>query len=276
MTMPNLHIRPSVEKEFAKLAEIFVLSFLKGSLDPKQMEKVAQRFRAEIRNNILYFQVAEEKGQIIGLGGEARHMGSSYLGAFGVIPARRKRGIGSMLIRRLLDQALAHNPTVELFGNIGLAHLYRRFGFEDEFHVHLFELTNSEKANPDVKIASASIPKWVYELDQKTMDFDRSQFLKYLVETLGASLVYLKQDGYAMCVDSRIGPLIAKDVDVAKSLVNHLLLTGSKQIISPDEFESVLKPFSPKRIQTNVKMKYGNPLSTDFSRVWGYHRFTTS
>ncbi|MHA2298704.1 MAG: hypothetical protein ACXAEU_07460 [Candidatus Hodarchaeales archaeon] len=106
-----------------------------------------------------------------------------------------------------------------------------------------------------------SIPKWVIELDRKTMGFDRSRLLNFLIETQDASLYCLEQDSFGFCTNSSIGPLIVKDADTATSIIKHLLSTGSKRIISPDHAERILKPYSPKKVHTCLKMTYSNMLS---------------
>lgn len=274
--MPKFLIRPPLEHESYKLTELYAHSFMKTPIDSNQLKNAAQRFKAEIRNQICNFLVVEEKGEIIGMGGETRHIGSSYIGAIGVFTDRRKQGIGSTLIQGLLDQASAYNPTIELIGNLQQVKLYRKFGFKEKYPVHLIELSSNKQSNPDVIINNTTIPKWLFELDHKTMGIDRSRFLKFLINNQGATLAYLDNEGYALCVGSRIGPVIAKDTDVAKSLVNHFLLSGKKQMIASDEFERGFKNNSPYKIQTNIKMQYGDPLNTDLSMVWGYHRFATS
>ncbi|MFX1512070.1 MAG: GNAT family N-acetyltransferase [Promethearchaeota archaeon] len=273
--MSNFFIRTPLESECYQLADTFTRSFM-VPLDSIQQEELAQKFKAQIQNKVVFFLVAEENEQMVGLGGESRYRGCSFIGWLGVNPHRRKLGIGSALFQRLLEQATVYNPTVELFSNLGIENLYRRFGFEDQFHAHIFELSKQTKVdNSDVKTVIDRIPQWIYELDQRIMGFDRSVLLKLLIETLGARLVYLEPDGYAIQANSNIGPLITKDVDVAKSLINQLLVTGSKRIISPTEFESEFKKFSPKRVQTCLKMTYGRLLLSEVSWIWGFHSFAT-
>ncbi|MFX1538621.1 MAG: hypothetical protein ACFFDI_30910, partial [Promethearchaeota archaeon] len=81
---------------------------------------------------------------------------------------------------------------------------------------------------------------------------------------------------YAICDGTKIGPLIAKDDEVATILIDHLLSTGPKRIIVPDRFEATLKPYSPKKVQTCLKMIYGKPIDCELSWVWGYSAFATS
>jgi len=274
--MSNFLIRPAIEHDSYQLAELYTHSFMKMPIDSDQLKNVAQRFRTEIRNQILYYLVVEEKGNIIGMGGETRHIGSSFIGAIGVVTDRRKQGIGSTIIQRLLEQASVHNPTIELIANLQRVNLYRRFGFEEIYRVHVIELLSNNHFKSDVNISNSTIPKWLLDLDQKAMGFDRSRFLKFLIINQGAKLAYLDQKGYAMCIGSRIGPVIANDYFVSGSLVSPFLLSGPKMLIASDAYESAYNRYSPKMIQTALKMKIGDNLNTEISKVWGYHRFATS
>ena len=274
--MSNFQIRPAVEQDSNQLAELYAHSFMKQIIDSKQLNTITQRFRSEIRNQILHFLVYEEKGHIIGMGGETRHIGSSYIGALGVFTDRRKQGIGSIIIQSLLDQASVHNSTIELIANLQRVNLYRRIGFVENNQVHLIELSSIKQANPDVKISNSTIPKWIFALDQKALGFDRSRFLKFLINTQGAKLAFLDHQGYALCIGSRIGPVIANDSIVAESLVSPFLLSGPKLLIASDTYESAYNRYSPKKIQTALKMKIGDNFNIDISNVWGYHRFATS
>jgi predicted N-acetyltransferase YhbS len=275
--MTKLIIRPALETESNELTNTLATSFKRDLSGTRQRKSLNQKIKQGIENKVTFFLVAEEKGQIIGTGGETRHIGSSYIGYLGVLPNFRKLGIGTKLFDKLVQQASIHNPTIELFANLGADKIYRRFGFEDEFHTHIFELDRQlGNINSDVKINTSSIPKWVYDLDQKAMGFDRSKLLNLLVDLQGTFLVNIEHEGYVLVTENTIGPLIAKDFDIAKSLLNRSVLTGTKRIISSSEFESDFRVFSPKKVHTCIKMKFGKIIRAKSTWIWGYHSFATS
>ncbi|MFW9992460.1 MAG: GNAT family N-acetyltransferase [Candidatus Odinarchaeota archaeon] len=270
-------IRESLEHEARKLAEAFVISFGRDNIDPDRFEKIVQKFQGEIQHEIVHFLVAEEKGKIIGLGGETRHSGASYIGFLGVLPGHRNHRIGSTMFQRLLDQSKVHNPTVELFANPGVETLYQKFGFKEEHHAHVFEISGLNGwVKMDVEIIRDSIPPWVLELDRKAMGFDRSRLLNFLIKIQDNKLVCIEQDGFGFSTDTSIGPLVAKDHGIAASLIKCLLSTSSKKIIVPDHAEGILKPYSPKKVQSCLKMTHGKPLRAESRYVLGYHAFATS
>lgn len=275
--MINLNIRPAVEIDSSEITNTIATSFKRDLSETRQRKILYEKVRQGILKKVTHFLVAEQEGQIVGIGGETRHIGSSYLGYLGVLPNFRRLGIGSNLFNRLVKQASTHNSTIELFANLGADKIYRRSGFQDEYHAHIFELNHHvETLDPDVKISTSSIPSWVYEIDRKAMGFDRSNLLNLLIELQGTSLVYIEHDGYALVTENTIGPLIAKDLDVVKSLVCHSISDGSKRILSLTEFETEFRILSPKKVHTCIKMKFGNPIKAKSSLVWGYHSFATS
>jgi N-acetylglutamate synthase-like GNAT family acetyltransferase len=73
------------------------------------------------------FLIAEEKGQVIGIGQVKQHGdGSRELASIAVIPERRGQGIASEIIRALLAK---ENGDVYLTCRAQLESFYNRFGF---------------------------------------------------------------------------------------------------------------------------------------------------
>ncbi len=74
-----------------------------------------------------HFTVAEEDGQIIGIGQIKTHGdGSRELASIAVLPAYQRRGVASAIVRELL----AREPgTLYLFCRASLTPFYERFGF---------------------------------------------------------------------------------------------------------------------------------------------------
>jgi N-acetylglutamate synthase-like GNAT family acetyltransferase len=74
-----------------------------------------------------HFVVAEDGGEIVGIGQVKTHGdGSRKLASIAVIPARQSQGIGSAIIRRLLD---SEQGVVHLTCRRQLQGYYERFGF---------------------------------------------------------------------------------------------------------------------------------------------------
>lgn len=74
-----------------------------------------------------HFTIAEEDGQIIGIGQIKTHGdGSRELASIAVVPTHQHRGVASAIIRELLTR---EPGTLYLFCRAPLAPFYERFGF---------------------------------------------------------------------------------------------------------------------------------------------------
>jgi len=274
--MSDVIIRLCLEKEYKKLAETFVSSFIKEPIEPEKQESINLKFKKIIQKKITSYYVAVENNEIIGLGGETCYGGVSYIGYIGVIPTYRKRGIGTLIFKRILEEAYKNNPTVDLFSNLGIEDLYRKFGFDDEFYTHILELPKFEtEIQLKVETFKSKIPSWIYELDKEAIGFDRSKLLDYLTEEQETTIVSFERNGFAICNDGRIGPMIAKNQEAAKQIFDYLLLSGTKRVIAPERHETFLEQYQPKKIQTCLKMTYGEMIKSIPSWIWSYRSFAS-
>ncbi|MHA1123508.1 MAG: hypothetical protein ACTSPC_11995, partial [Candidatus Heimdallarchaeota archaeon] len=177
----------------------------------------------------------------------------------------------------ILEEASENNSTIDLFSNLGIENLYRKFGFEDEFYTHILELP---KFNTEIQLKvdtfESKIPAWIYELDKEAMGFDRSKLLDHLVEKQKTSIVSYERSGYAICGSGRIGPMIAKNQQTAKQIFDYLLSSGTKRVITPDRFKPFFTQYHPKKIQSTLKMTIGEPITDIPSWIWSYSSFASS
>ncbi|MCE7743929.1 MAG: GNAT family N-acetyltransferase [Candidatus Heimdallarchaeota archaeon] len=275
--MSEIIIRLGLEEEYKKIAEVFVASFIEKPIKPERQESISLGFKKIIQKKITTYYVAVENKEIIGIGGETCYGGVSYIGYIGVIPTHRRRGIGSLILGWILEEASKNNPTIDLFSNLGIENLYRKFGFEDEFYTHILELP---KFNTEIELKvdtfESKIPSWIYELDKEAMGFDRSKLLDHLVEKQKTSIVSFERNGYAICSSGRIGPMIAKNKQAAKQIFDYLLSSGTKRVITPENFKPFFTQYHPRKIQSTLKMTIGEQIKSIPSWIWSYSSFASS
>ncbi|MHA1531929.1 MAG: GNAT family N-acetyltransferase [Candidatus Heimdallarchaeota archaeon] len=275
--MSEIIIRLGLEEEYKKIAEVFVASFIEKPIKPERQEAISLGFKKIIQKKITSYYVAVENKEIIGIGGETCFGGVSYIGYIGVLPTHRRRGIGSLILGWILEEASENNSTIDLFSNLGIENLYRKFGFEDEFYTHILELP---KFNTEIQLKvdtfESKIPAWIYELDKEAMGFDRSKLLDHLVEKQKTSIVSFERNGYAICSSGRIGPMIAKNKQAAKQIFDYLLSSGTKRVITPENFKPFFTQYHPRKIQSTLKMTIGEQIKSIPSWIWGYSSFASS
>lgn len=277
--MSYVLIRPAQKEEYLQITDAFITSFNVPISNLAQKEKITQKIKKIIEDKISFFHIAEENGEIIGIGAETRYIGASIIGYIGVIPSRRRLGFGSLIFEKVLEEASKINSTIELFANPGVDSIYRRFGFIDRFNAHIFELTpNKEKVIEGIEIINCndSIPRWVYELDKKAIGFDRSKIMNFWINLEDSNLVCIDEEGFAFVNSQQIGPIISKEKEIAFKIIDSILQSGTKRIIIPEYFISEFNKYSPKKIQSCLKMTYGEKLKEELDWIWGFGAYATS
>ena len=77
--MTEVTIRPGILKDYKKIAEVFVASFMKEPIKPEKQEIINSRFKKIFQKKITSYYVAVENKEIIGIGGETCFGGVSHI-----------------------------------------------------------------------------------------------------------------------------------------------------------------------------------------------------
>jgi hypothetical protein len=196
----------------------------------------------------------------------------------GVIPTKRKQGIGSLLFDRLVKDSLKINPTIELFANLGADRIYRRYGFSNQYKAFKIDLSAPEYIKTKFSFHIAKeIPKNILALDKEAMGIDRAEYLKYLLIGKDCEIVYSKELGkesYAIKTGNLIGPMIAKTEEMAIQLIYQMYQLNAFQMIVPNRVTTIIdKIFQPVKQHECIKMNYGEPIRNRFDWIWSYNSF---
>jgi len=276
--MFDISIEICEKSDLRKLAEVFFYSFRGKLPDQEQANASVKQFGQLTENDLATFYTVKEASEIIGLGAITKHKGSSYIGYMGIIPPKRKQGLGSKLFDKLVVDALTFYPTIELFANLGPDRIYRKYGFVDQFKAFRVELSTPQGIELEYDLqVSEKIPQWIYQFDKEAMGYDRSVFLNYLINKEDSSVVYFEEKGkecYAIKNGQLIGPVIAKTDEIASQLICKLyLLNARHMIISERIFSKLEGKYRPIKQQECIKMIYGPPIKDRSDWVWGYNSF---
>ena len=105
-------------------------------------------------------------------------------------------------------------------------------------------------------------------IDKETVGYDRSDYLKARV-TLGAKFLLVENEGYALLSNVlskiRLGPLIAKNLDVALQIIKKGINLGADNLILPyhhflqNKISSITSLIESKETP-NLKMVYGEEI----------------
>jgi GNAT superfamily N-acetyltransferase len=158
----------------------------------------------------------------------------AWIGMMLVDADRRRRGIGTRLMRTALDHLEARGvPTVKLDATPAGRPLYESLGFVPETRIERWEGTARPTSTKDVRELDRKTRDAVCALDRLASGADRSSVLEGLItgscvnpqivtERFGTEL-----RGYALARSGRaavyLGPVIATDDDAARALVDGML-----------------------------------------------------
>lgn len=95
-----------------------------------------ESFEKELLNELAYYQCAEENGKIAGYMGMWKIIDECHITNIAVLPEYRNKGIGGMLIRKMIEICKCSEITAMTLevreSNVPAIKLYKKFGFITE------------------------------------------------------------------------------------------------------------------------------------------------
>jgi GNAT superfamily N-acetyltransferase len=272
--MVNYTIREPVDKEIKKCIKVLYSAFERSL--PPDIKKEERVWKALIESSIGKFLISEENGKLFGIGGVFFFEKVSSFGYMGILPNHRGKGVGTEIFRNLMKIADERNcETMFLYASKLGKPIYEKFGFQDRFYGKMFQLpiqyTDKKTQYRQVKI-KPKISEWVFNLDEKTMGFNRRRYLQLKVK-LGAKILAVENEGYGLLVDSRLGPLVANNLETALKILQKGIALGANHSILachnyfPKTIISAMN-LTKKEDGANIKMLYGKELSENLEFLY--------
>jgi len=267
-------IREPKVSELHEALIVFYRSF--NRTIPPDLKNQEQFLVSLIESGIAKFQVAEENGKIIGIGGIFFFGDICYIGYMAVLPEMRRKGLGTTLFRKILKIAkLNGSQSFMLYTSELGKPIYHKFGFRSKFTTTMYDLPSQplieQRANKNVN-RTTILPKWAALIDKNTMGFDRSEFLQLKVNH-GSILLIADKEGFALASGSRLGPVISKNIHTAVSLINEGIKLGANHIIIPKHSQFPSKIFELVNLterddDSNLKMIYGKEVGQNLNQFY--------
>jgi GNAT superfamily N-acetyltransferase len=127
-------LHPASDFSISELADLFTGSYedyvVPFKVDEPTLTHMVEAFDLDLRESL----VAVENGGPIGLANLGRRGARTWVGGIGVVPSRRRAGVGESLMRGLLERALAkgaretaleviveNTPAISLYDKLGFA-----------------------------------------------------------------------------------------------------------------------------------------------------------
>ena len=272
--MHSFKIRELEVNELHESLIVFYRSF--NRTIPPNLNNQEQLLVNLINKGIAKFQVVEENGKIIGLGGIFFSGDICFIGYMAVLHEMRRKGLGTTLFRNLIKIGkLKGYKTFMLYATELGEPIYRKFGFRSKYDTRLYNLPIKpsllQKTNKKVSL-SKNFPNWATLIDKNTVGFDRSEFLQLKINH-GSILITVHKEGFALVSNSRLGPVISKNFHTAVSLINEGIKLGATHIIVPRHSQFPSKLFklinlTERDADSNLNMIYGKEVAQKLDQFY--------
>ena len=277
--MQHFQIREPEVSEFRESLIVFYRSF--NRTIPPDLNNQEKLLINLINNGIAKFQVAEENGKIIGLGGIFFFGDICYIGYMAVLPEIRCKGLGTAIFSNLVKIGKAKGcKTFMLYASELGEPIYHKFGFRSKYDASVYKLPNKplvlQKINKNINRTDI-FPNWAALIDKNTLGFDRSEFLQLKINH-GSILITVNKEGFALISSSGLGPVISKNTHTAVSLINEGIKLGANHIILPKHSQFPTKIFdlvhlTEKESESNLKMIYGKEVTQHLDQFYALCNF---
>ncbi|MHB8600744.1 MAG: GNAT family N-acetyltransferase [Ktedonobacteraceae bacterium] len=221
---------------------ITILPFTEAELDATNDVVMAaynvEQSRKESLHSYLTFQsagsfVAKDNDAVVGFGGVLDYGPFAYVGLMSVSPTAQKRGVGQLLMERLLAWLAARNcPTALLDATPVGESVYRRNGFQEDDQTVVWR-QNEHILLPrhlplGVSLLTEAEIQALIQFDAPHFGADRGGVLSaYCVRYPNRVLVIHTDDGpisgYAIAQSHVIGPIVAQTNEDAERLLVYAL-----------------------------------------------------
>ncbi|MGZ4334431.1 MAG: N-acetyltransferase family protein [Gaiellaceae bacterium] len=156
----SVQMLPSTELSRGELAALFTSAY-RDYYVPFAVDEVALAFMVEVFDLDLKESVVALDGhRLVGLANLGRRGRRTWLGGVGVVPERRREGIGELLTRELLERARvlgAEDMVLEVIvDNRPAIELYAKLGFVHTREVEILSLAAAANGDADAE----DVPRW--------------------------------------------------------------------------------------------------------------------
>jgi len=219
--------------------------------------------------------IAIDDGAPAGLVCAVQYGPLAYIGPMGVKPEWQGKGIGRLLLRRLIDCLEERGCLTMLLDatEAGEA-LYLKAGFVET--ARTFDMVREPGAGI-TKLPALDKLDEALALDREVFAADREPMLRRLVEQEGAAL-FTHADGYLVSQTRVLGPFAALNPTAAGSLIDKALEAGAvaSRILVPVENRDARRLLLPRgfQVQREVKhMRRGKPVAMRRDLIYGLASF---
>jgi GNAT superfamily N-acetyltransferase len=201
---------------------------------------------------------------------------TGWIGALGVLPRMRRRGVGEQLTRAAIDWLTERGArSVLLYATDMGRPVYDRVGFVAEQRARAWRGVAPGPPPDGVRRLRPSDREQILAVDRRATGEDRRAVLDMLPALLG--LGYERDGalaGFALQTSWGAGPaVVADDADAGNALLRGLVVEPQPLTITvPDDnpaASSTLARWGFQPVNSALRMRYGPPVEHDATRMFG-------
>ncbi|HEX2084572.1 MAG TPA: GNAT family N-acetyltransferase [Solirubrobacteraceae bacterium] len=220
---------------------------------------------------------ATNRGRLVGGACMASFGATGWIGALGVLPRVRRRGIGELLTRTAIEWLEERGARTSLLYATEMGRrVYERVGFVAEAPARAWRGTPPGPVPSRVRRLRPGDREAILALDRAATAEDRSPVLDRLPALLGLGLE--RDDGtlaaYALNTPWGAGPaVVADDEESGLTMLRALVLEPQPVTVTVPADNpgvgSVLARWGFQPVNTALRMRYGPPVGHDPTRMFG-------
>ena len=273
----SVELRPATPGDVTSMAGVYARAFGYSS----KLDQIVEAFQVYMelaergRGGCI---VAEHEGSVVATGCYALYGGYAWLGAVAVEPRLQRRRIGTAVARRLLQLLHGRVPSIGLDATPASEQLYRRLGFTPEYRTTAYLLPERPAALSGQRLHVEeldTVPAWLRGLDAEATGGDRAALIEAWLRR-GAKLLAVEGEGYALVHRCRIGPLVARSIDAALSLLAEAVARGGQRLIAPAvnrEMLEALAMLGARETHVCTRMRLGSPRPEKPEMIYAIHSY---
>ncbi|BES81646.1 GNAT family N-acetyltransferase [Pyrodictium abyssi] len=272
----NVELRPATPGDVESMAGVYARAFGHSS----KLDQIVEAFQVYMelaergRGGCI---VAEHEGSVVATGCYALYGGHAWIGAVTVEPRLQRRRIGTAVTRRLLQLLHGRVPSIGLDATPAGEQLYRWLGFTPEYRTTAYLLPEKPPVlGGRLRVEELdAVPAWLRELDAEAAGGDRAALIEAWLRR-GAKLLAVKGEGYALVHRCRRGPLIARSIDAAWSLLAEAMARGGRRLIAPAVNQQVLEMLAvlgARETHVFTRMRLGSPRPEKPEMIYAIHSY---
>jgi GNAT superfamily N-acetyltransferase len=220
--------------------------------------------------------VASAGRRLVGGACTASFGATGWIGALGVLPRARRRGIGEQLTRTCIAWLESRGARTTLLYATDMGRpVYERVGFVSEARARAWRGVPPGPPPESVRRLRPSDREAILALDARATKEDRRPVLDMLPALLGFGVEREGElAGFALQTPWGAGPaVVADDVATGESLLRALVLEPQPVTITvPDDNPAgarLLQSWGFQPVNSALRMRYGPPVGHDPSRMFG-------